>query len=117
MAKVTYKPAEGEPTTHTQYGITWGPEPVEVTNPAVLARVRGNRYYQVEGDDGQELKTSSTDGGLEAEHRGGGRYVIVHGEGDDDVIKGLTKADADAFNALSDEDKAAYVEANKAPAE
>lgn len=44
---------------------------------------------------------------LEAKHRGRGSYSVM--DGDDEVMEGLTKADADAFNALSDDDKEAYV--------
>lgn len=112
MAKVTYKPSEGEPTTHTQYGITWGPKAIEVADEAVLARVRNNRFYLVEGGS---PKAAAGDDGLKATHNGGGRFTIVYGDSDDDVLKGLDKAEADAFNALSDEGKAAYVEAHKTP--
>lgn len=45
---------------------------------------------------------------LKAEHHGGGKFNITRGE---EVLQsGLSKADADAFNALSDEDKAAFVQ-------
>lgn len=47
--------------------------------------------------------------GLNAVHRGGGSYSIMHGY--EEVTEGLSKADA--FNAMSDEDKSAYVEAKK----
>jgi hypothetical protein len=112
MAKVTYKPEPGTPAEHTQYGIAFGTKPVEVNDPSALAKLRGNPFYDVEGEDGPaEVE------GLKATHNGGGRFIIVWGDGDDDVIKGLDKADAAQFNALSDTDKAAYVEAHKAPAE
>lgn len=44
---------------------------------------------------------------LEAKHRGRGSYSVM--DGDVEVMEGLAKADADAFNALSDDDKEAYV--------
>lgn len=44
---------------------------------------------------------------LEAKHRGRGSYSIMRG--DEEVKEGLTKEDADAFNSLSDADKAEYV--------
>lgn len=44
---------------------------------------------------------------LKAEHRGGGRYFVM--DGDKPVGEAMTKEDAEAFNALSDEDKAAFV--------
>lgn len=45
--------------------------------------------------------------GLIAKHRGAGRYSVM--DGDTEVMGGLSKDDAEAFNALSAEDKAAYV--------
>ncbi|MCD1264536.1 hypothetical protein B5M44_24010 [Shinella sumterensis] len=48
---------------------------------------------------------------LKAEHHGGGKFNVTQGE--TMLLSGLSKADADAFNAMSDEDKAAYVEASK----
>lgn len=44
---------------------------------------------------------------LKAEHHGGGKFNITRGE--TVLAKGLSKADADAFNAMTDEEKAAYV--------
>lgn len=49
---------------------------------------------------------------LKAEHHGGGKFNITKGE--DVLAKGLSKADADAFNALSDAEKAEYVQGLKA---
>lgn len=48
---------------------------------------------------------------LLAVHRGRGSFSIM--DGDTEVLEGLTKADADAFSALSDEDKAKFVAARK----
>lgn len=42
-----------------------------------------------------------------AQHRGGGRYFIM--DGDNPVGEAMSKDDAEAFNALSDEEKAAFV--------
>lgn len=44
---------------------------------------------------------------LVAKHRGRGSYSIMRG--DDEVAENLSKAEADDFNAMSDEDKAAFV--------
>lgn len=44
---------------------------------------------------------------LEAVHRGGGRYFVMDGESP--TGEAMSKADAEAFNALSDEDKAALL--------
>lgn len=48
---------------------------------------------------------------LKAEHHGGGKFNVTQGE--NVMLSGLSKVDADAFNAMSAEDKAAYVEASK----
>lgn len=45
--------------------------------------------------------------GVKAVHRGGGSYSIM--DGDKELVEKLSKDDAEAFNALSDEDKAAFV--------
>ncbi len=45
--------------------------------------------------------------GYEAKHRGGGSYSVMMG--DEEVVSGLDKNQAERFNALSDEDKAAQV--------
>lgn len=46
--------------------------------------------------------------GLIASHRGGGKWAIMDGE--TVVAPGLSKDDAEAFNEMSADDKAAYVE-------
>lgn len=48
---------------------------------------------------------------LKAEHHGGGKFNVTRGE--ETVLTGLTKVAADAFDAMSDEDQRAYVEASK----
>lgn len=55
----------------------------------------------------EALKKPTPDAGLKAEHHGGRFFNITRGEVV--VAEGLSKADADAFNELSDDDKAAYV--------
>lgn len=70
------------------------------------------RYVVLSGGDDSE-KTAITNPAkdapapLEAKHRGGGSYSIMRG--DEEVVEKLSKADAEAFNAMSDDDKAAYV--------
>lgn len=56
------------------------------------------------------LKRGSGDAPLKAAHRGGGSYSIMRG--DEEIVDKLSKEDADSFNAMSDEDKRAYVEAH-----
>lgn len=57
----------------------------------------------------EALKKPAPDTGLKAEHHGGSKFKITRGE--EVVAEGLSKADADAFNALSDTEKAEYVKA------
>lgn len=95
MAKVTY--LEGR-TEQFGYSFDHG-EAVEVTNGKHLAKFRGNAFFQV-NDQPQ-------DDGLKAEHHGGGKFNITKGE--DVLVKGLSKADADAFNSMTEDEKAAYV--------
>ncbi|TPL06679.1 hypothetical protein [Mesorhizobium sp. B2-4-11] len=62
-------------------------------------------------DFGKAAAKAATDDGLKAVHHGGGRFNVV--KGDETLLSGLNKADADAFNVMSDEDKASYIEASK----
>jgi hypothetical protein len=48
---------------------------------------------------------------LKAEHHGGGKFNVT--EGETVHLKGLSKADADAFNAMTDDEKRAYVDKAK----
>lgn len=59
------------------------------------------------GEDKVAVTNPATEAGLKAEHHGGGKFKITRGE--ETILNGLSKVDADAFNALSDEDKAAFV--------
>lgn len=46
--------------------------------------------------------------GMIASHKGGGKYSVM--DGDEEKASGLSKDDAASFNAMSDEEKAAYIE-------
>lgn len=107
MAKVTYKPEPGTPARHTQFGVEFGPEPVDVTDKKVLAKVRGNPFYEVVGDGETEPPQNST---LVARHRGRGVYGVFDGDIALDAIGQMTKGDAEAFNAMSDAEKAAFID-------
>lgn len=48
---------------------------------------------------------------LEAKHRGGGSYSVMDADGKE-VLEKLSKADAEAFNAMSVEEQAEYVKAS-----
>lgn len=106
MAKVSYHPEPGVSDETTQFGYDFADgKPVKVDDPKALAKFRGNKFFKVSEKEDKEEKPVD---GLAAVHNGGGRFVIKrNGE---TIKEGLNKSDADAFNALSDEDKAAYVE-------
>jgi hypothetical protein len=55
----------------------------------------------------REASTSGQATGPTAQHRGGGRYFVM--DGDQTVGEAMTKDDAEAFNALSAEDKVVYL--------
>ncbi len=71
------------------------------------------RYRVVSGGGKDKVAvTNPAKGDLKAIHHGGGKFNVV--SGDDVLLSGLSKADADAFNALSADDKAAFVATEKA---
>lgn len=77
------------------------------------------RYRVISGGDAKgketitnpKAKGKEADTGIKAEHHGGGKFNVT--EGETVLLSGLSKADADAFNGMSEEDKRAYVEASK----
>jgi hypothetical protein len=73
------------------------------------------RYEVISGSDGDKTAvTNPKPSAVKAIHHGGGKFNVV--DGDEVLLPGLSKADADSFNDMSDEDKAAYVAAEKAKA-
>lgn len=70
------------------------------------------RYEVISGGKGDKTAvTNPAKADLKAEHHGGGKFNITKGE--EVLLSGISKADADAFNELSDEDKAAFVAEQK----
>lgn len=63
-------------------------------------------WFDFEGEPKREPVIEPGDA-LEAKHVGGGVWYVM--KGDERVSDGMKKDDAEAFNALSDEDKAAFV--------
>lgn len=64
-----------------------------------LEKVQGNRFFEVVGEPEQV----DPDKGLHAVHKGRGVYAIMR-DGTE-VETGLSKKDADAFNALSEDEQ------------
>lgn len=90
------------------FGVTFEKGVGEVPE-RLRSKIAGNRFFEIV----EQAKADET--GLKAEHHGGGRFNVTHGE--EVLLKGLSKADADAFNAMSAEDKAEYVKAEQAKAD
>jgi len=70
---------------------------------------RGNPFFSVAKAEAEAkvAKTSTDDGSLKAVHIAGGRFVIKQ---DGETVKeGLNKADADAFNQLSADEREQYI--------
>lgn len=84
---------------------------------------QGKRVKQLEGELAKrdamiaEMRKqpagSAPSHNLEARHRGGGSYSITDATGNE-IVEKLSKVDAEAFNAMSDEDKTKFVEGKKA---
>lgn len=103
MSKVKYVAGDSGAEEVKAFGYTFKDGKSVEVKDADIGRFSGNPFFEAsskaeKAEDADELK---------AVHNGGGRYVIKKGG---DVVKdGLNKADAEAFNDLSDEEKAAYV--------
>ncbi len=108
--------AEGDVSA---YGVTFTEGKYADVPDQYLAKMLGNPHFQVQGakkgDEPEPVKEPEPapvphpvrEGEYRAEHRGRGRYSIMRGE--EEVRDGLSRDDADAFNALSDDEKTAYV--------
>lgn len=108
MTKVQYRPEDGSPSRTTTLGYDFdASQPTEVTDAKVLAKLRANRFFIVDEDAPIDPGPGL---GLRAVHRGRGVYGIADGGVQLDQLGPMTKADADAFNALSDADKAVFVD-------
>jgi hypothetical protein len=94
------------------FGTTFEEGKAAEVDDRYASKVENNPYFETGAVKAKKTDTNrSTDDGLKAEHHGGGKFNITHGE--EVVAEGLSKADADSFNAMSAEDKAEYVKAKK----
>lgn len=122
MVKVKYLPERGTPDeTETLNHKFSAKRPTEVTNEAVLAVLRGNPFFEVLDkqapadagkpealkDDGSD-QSKSDDLPFLAIEQADGTFAITQGGA---LLNhpAISKEEADAFNALTDEDKAEYV--------
>jgi hypothetical protein len=113
MAKVTYHAPEGDSEVVSLAGLRFfDGEPRELDETehgALLEKLANNPHFTVEGTLVGLDETDPPAIGLRAVHRGFGRYSIVRGDEDAEIRDGLNKAEAHAFNALSEAEKRAFV--------
>jgi hypothetical protein len=113
MAKVTYHAPEGDSEVVSLMGLRFfDGEPRELDDAehvALLGKLVYNPHFEVEGTLVVLDETAPLAIGLRAVHRGFGRYAIVRGDEDAEIRDGLNKAEAHAFNALSEAEKRAFV--------
>lgn len=111
MAKATYRAPAGDSELVRMRGVRFVDGEATELDPAehrdLIKKLRGNPHFDVDGDDGSTFR---------AVHRGRGVYGVIAGETPVETDP-MTKEDAEAFNALSDEDRAALVGAASAVAE
>jgi hypothetical protein len=109
MVKVKYIPERGTPDeTETLNHKFSAKRTVEVTDEAVLAILRGNPFFEVlDKEQPPQRSVPPADATLVATEQPSGSYAVMMGES---IVKdGLSKEEADAFNQLTDADKAEYV--------
>ena len=120
MATVTYHAPPGDSEVVSLSGLRFfDGEPRELDDAehaALLEKLAHNPHFEVvvgAGTAGAPLtvldETDPPAIGLRAIHNGGGRFIIVRGDKDQKVRDGLNKAEAHAFNALSEAEKRAFV--------
>lgn len=121
MAKVTYNPGEDMPNRTSLFGYDFdggrNGQPTEIPEGRALNKLRAMQPDKGEGTPGtagfvpwfsiEEDAPVEQVEGYTAKHKGRGVYAVV--KGDADVVDGLTKDEAAAFNAMSDDDKSAWV--------
>lgn len=114
MVQAIYHAPKGDDQVVTTRGVRFFDgqavelDPVE--HAVLISKLVNNQHFEVIGADEVEEteEPEAVLAGLVAEHVGFGRYVIKR---DGETIReGLTKTDAATFNAMSDEDKAEYVD-------
>lgn len=119
MPKITFtgdpNPNATNPASLDHLGVTF-PLGVPVDVPDDVAqKLATHSHFSVGGKKAEPPAVPPAappaDVPFEAKHRGFGRYSVM--QGDKEVVEGLSKEEAAAFNTWSDEDKAAYVAAGQ----
>ena len=112
MPKIKYDAKGSGAEEVTAFGYDFKDGMATEVKDADAAKFDGNPFFSVSAkaektDAKTTTKTEDDDTSLKAVHIAGGRYSIKRG--DEELKKGLTKADAEAFNDMSDEEKEAIV--------
>ena len=116
MPKIKYEAKGSGAEEVTAFGYDFKDGKATEVKDADAAKFDGNPFFSVSAkaekadaktDTKTDTKTDGDDTSLKAVHIAGGRYSIKRG--DAELKKGLTKADAEAFNGMSDEEKEAIV--------
>lgn len=113
MTKVKYVPEGDMPLTMTNLGYDFDArKATEVNDADVLAVLKGHPHFEVAGEkeDDKPKKPKPPVAAvplLHAEKASDGKFSIFHGE--NEIKHGLSEEDAEAFNAMSAEDKAEYI--------
>lgn len=106
MPKVKYDANGSDADDVSVFGYDFSDGKATEVKDEDVSKFAGNPFFKVAAEKAEKSVTPAATG-LKAVHIAGGRFVIK--DGDKVVKEGLNKSDADAFNAMSDEDKAEYV--------
>ncbi len=112
MTKVKYIPTDDMPLTTTNLGYDFDARKATVVEDEdVLKVLKGHPHFEVSGEKEEKPKADKPKATgvptLHAAETAKGKWGILHG--DDEIKSGLTKDDADTFNAMSAEEKAEYI--------
>lgn len=113
MAKVKYTAGDSAADSVSVFGYIFQDGKSTEVKDEDLSKFQGNPFFGTAGEAKAtkakaDNSTDDQSGTLKAVHIAGGRYSIK--KGDEELVKGLSKHEAESFNEMSDEDKAEYVE-------
>lgn len=111
--------ANGRGPAGDVFGVSYEPGvPFSVTDSEIIKKFRRHSHFTETGGaanlgdfdgDGEPGGSAIVFSGLKAIHKGRGKFVIIDGAKDVEVRSGLTKDEADAFNALTPDQQVDYL--------
>jgi hypothetical protein len=105
MPKVTFtgdpRAPGTDPQALTMHGVAFPFGVAVEASDEIAAKLSSHSHFAVE--------VAGSPKGYRAVHKGRGKFAIVFGDEDEQIVTDLTKADAAAFNALPAEEQAAFV--------